>query len=137
MTADGTINYTSQEPFERVVQAIRNSLRSHGMRVAGETDVSRRLARSLGIILAPRKVIFVLPAFTALSGQTIHPWAAVFLPLHIVISGNDVQSEIRIPNTLRMAENTAVPMRYGPIVEAQRQLIEAIEPVAVRPSVLA
>jgi uncharacterized protein (DUF302 family) len=137
MLADGIIKYWSQEPFERAVQTICSSLRRHGMRVAGQLDVSRRLQRSLGIILAPCEVIFVLPSLTALSADTIHPWAAVFLPLHIVISGNDCQSEIRIPNTLRTARNATDSMHYGPIVEAQRQLIEAIEAVAVRASILA
>jgi uncharacterized protein (DUF302 family) len=137
MLADGTIKYSSQEPFARSVQAICSSLRSHGMRVAGQLDVSRRLERSLYIILAPCRVVFVLPALTALSAETIHPWAAVFLPLHIVISGDDCRSEIRIPNTLRTGRNAGGSTPYGPIVEAQRQLIEAIEAVAVRPSVLA
>ena len=137
MLADGAITYLSQEPFDRSVPAICNSLRNHGFRVRGEMDVSRRLEKSLGIILAPCKVIFVLPTFAALRGQTIHPWAAVFLPLHIVISGNDCQTEIRIPNALRAARDTTAPLLFGPIVEAQRQLVEAIEAVAVRPTVLA
>jgi uncharacterized protein (DUF302 family) len=136
MLADGTIKYSSQEPFERAVQAICSSLRGHGIRVAGQLDVSRRFQRSLGITLAPCRVIFVLPALGALSTQAIHPWAAVFLPLHIVISGNDCQSEIRVPNTLQTGRNAGGSTPYGPIVEAQRQLIDAIEAVAVRVGIL-
>jgi uncharacterized protein (DUF302 family) len=136
MLADGIVKYSSQEPFERAVQAICSSLRGHGIRVAGQLDVSRRLQRSLGIILAPCRVIFVMPAVPALSAETIHSWAAVFLPLHVVISGDDCQAEIRVPNTLQTGRNAGGSIPYGPIVEAQRQLIVAIEAVAVRASIL-
>jgi uncharacterized protein (DUF302 family) len=137
MSADGTIKYSLQEPFERSVQSICCSLHNHGMRVVGVLDVSRRLERSLRMILAPCRIVFVLPAPAALSADSIHPWAAVFLPLHIVIWGNDSQSEIGITNMLRTGRNTGDSMPFGPIVEAQRQLIEAIEAIAVRPGVLA
>ena len=137
MSAEGTIKYLLQEPFERSVQSICASLHNHGMRIVGEVDVSRRLGRSLRMILAPCRIVFVLPLSTALNAQTIHPWAAVFLPLHIVIWGNDCQCEIGITNMLQTGRNGGNSSSFGPIVEAQRRLIEAIEAVAARPSVLA
>jgi uncharacterized protein (DUF302 family) len=97
MLSDATIKFSLQQPFDRSVQLICASLRGHGMRVAGELDVSRRLEGSLGIVVQPCRLIFVLPDPAALSAEAIHPWAAVFLPLHIVISGSDCQAEIRIP----------------------------------------
>jgi uncharacterized protein (DUF302 family) len=106
------------------------------MRVLGEVDVSMRLERSLHMVLAPCRLIFVLPAPAALSSQSIHPWAAVFLPLHIVIWGNDRQSEIGVANTLQTGGPAGKSTLLGPMVEAQRALIEAIEAVAVRPGVL-
>jgi uncharacterized protein (DUF302 family) len=137
MLADGTVKYCLAEPFERSVQAICASLRNRGMRITGQLDVSRRLERSLGIVLAPCKIVFVLPDSTALSAGAIHPWAAVFLPLHVVISGDRCQSEIRIPNMAPTGRNVDASTPSGPVVEAQRQLVEAIAAVAVRPSILA
>lgn len=137
MSADGTRTYSMQEPFESSVQSICASLTSHGLRVIGAVDVSRRLERSLRMILAPCRIVFVVPDPAAVSAGTIHPWAAVFLPLHVVIWGNDFQSEIGIANTLQPGRNAGDSLPFGPIVETQRQLIEAIEAVAVRLSVLA
>ncbi len=137
MSAEGTIKYSLHEPFERSVQSICASLHNHGMRVVGEMDVSRRLERSLRMVLAPCRIVFVLPVPTALSAETIHPWASVFLPLHIAIWGNDCQSEIGITNLLQTCRNGADSRSVGPVVEAQRRLIEAIEAIAARPSVLA
>lgn len=137
MSADGTITYSLQAPFECSVQSICASLTSHGLRVVGGVDVSRRLERSLRMILAPCRIVFAVPDPAALRAETIHPWAAVFLPLHIVIWGNDFQSEIGVANTLPAGRKAGDSVPFGPIVEAQRQLIEAIEAIAVRPSVLA
>ncbi len=137
MSADGTIKYSLQEPFERSVQSIRASLHSHHLRVVGEVDVSIRLERSLHMILAPCRLVFVLPAPAALTGHSIHPWAAVVLPLHVVIWANDRQCEIGIANMLQTGRSAGRSTLFGPIVEAQRALMEAIEAIAVRPSVLA
>jgi uncharacterized protein (DUF302 family) len=137
MLSDATIKFSLQQPFDRSVQLIYASLRGHGMRVAGELDVSRRLEGSLGIVLNPCKLIFVLPDPAALSAETIHPWAAVFLPLHVVISGADCQAEIRISNIVHGGRSSRADSSCGPVVEVQRQLVDAIQAVAVRPSILA
>jgi hypothetical protein len=106
------------------------------MRIAGELDVSWRLKRSLAMVLEPCKMVFVLPDPAALSAQFIHPQASVFLPLHIVISGDGRQSEIQIQNRIQNGRSIDAMWPYGPIVEAQRQLSDAIEAVAVRTSLL-
>jgi hypothetical protein len=101
------------------------------MRLAGQLDVSGRLQQSLGIALAPCRLLFVLPGPTRLSAGTIHPWATVFLPLHVVISGIEGRSEIHIPNKVQSGRSMPPP-----VLEAQRQLFEAVEAVATRSSVL-
>ena len=136
MLPGGAIKFSLQQPFEVSLQLVFACLRSRGMRVAGQLDVSRRLAGALGIALEPCKLIFVLPDPAALTVGTIHPSAALLLPLHVVISNNDSQTEIRIPNAVQET-GPGGTRSYRPVVEAQRQLIEAIETVAVRPSALA
>jgi uncharacterized protein (DUF302 family) len=137
MLSDATIKFSLPQPFERSVQLICASLRGHGIRVAGELDISRRLAGSLGIVIQPCKLLFVLPNPAALAAETVHPWAAVFLPLHIVISGTDCRAEIRIPNMVQAGRSSSAGKLYGPVVDAQRQLVDSIQAIAVRPSPLA
>lgn len=137
MLAEGSIRYLVPQSFEQAVASACSSLRNHGMRVAGQLDVSHRVERSLGMVLAPCRIVFVLPGPATLRADAIHPWAAVFLPLHIVISGSECQSEIRVPNRVQTAQGAAASTFYGPVVEAQRQAVKAIEAIAARSSILA
>src|SRR5664279_2116490 len=89
----GSIKYSLREPFERAVESVCRSLESRGLRVAGQLDVSRRVERRLGIALPPCRIVFVLPG-RLLSKESIHPWAAIFLPIHVVISGHGSHAEI-------------------------------------------
>ena len=134
MAAQGSLKYSLSEPFEKAVESVFNALLSRGIRVAGQLEVSRRLQGALGIVLMPCKIMFVLPHAASLSADSIHPWAAVFLPLHIVISGYGSRSEVEVLNRVQ-GDQAGTP--YGPVVETQRQVVEAIEAVALRASLLA
>ncbi len=132
----GSIRYSLREPFERAVESVYKSLARRGVRVAGQLDVSRRVERSLGIDLPPCRIVFVLPDPTALSAAGIHPWAAIFLPLHIVISGTDAHTEIQVQNRVHAGPSSEVPALAGPIMETQAKIWEAIEAIAMRPSLV-
>ena len=67
----------------------------------------------------------------------MHPWAAVFLPLHVVISGSDAQTEIQVQNRVHARHEAASPELFGPVMETQTQVCEAIDAIATRPSMLA
>lgn len=132
----GSIEYSSREPFERAVQAVCISLASRGLRIAGQLDVSKRIERALGIVPSPCRIVFVLPNASTLSAGNIHPWAAMFLPLHIVISGQEAQTGILVQNRIQPGPVSASPPLFGPVMEAQAQIAEAIEAIAMRPSVV-
>lgn len=133
MTGDaGSIRFSLREPFERAVESVCSALVSRGLRVAGQLDVSRRVERSLGIVLPPCKIVFVLPHLSLPVSAGIHPWAASFLPLHVVISGNGAQTEIQVQNRIQGAPADAP----GPVVETQTQMRRAIEAIAMRPSMV-
>ena len=133
----GSIEYTLREPFERAVETVCKSLASRGLRVAGQMDVSRRISRALGIVPAPCRIVFVLPGSSLLNPDTAYPWAAIFLPLHIVISGNGCWSEIQVQNRVQTSAETVAPAFFGPVMEAQAQVAEALEAIAMRPSIVA
>lgn len=132
----GSISYSLREPFKRAVESVCRSLISGGLRVAGQLDVSKRVERSLGIVMPPCRVVFVLPNPSTLSTDSMHPCAAVFLPLHVVISGNDCRSEIQIQSRIQTGRDVATPALYGPVLEAHAQISEAIEAIAMRPTML-
>ncbi len=136
MRAEASIRYSVPESFDRAVQLVSNSVRKRGMRIAGQLDVSRRLQRSLAMMLEPCKVLFVLPGPVALSAPARDPRAAIFLPLHIVISGDGKQSEIQILNRVQREDASAAIAPNALVVEAQRQLTDAIEAIGLRTTIL-
>ena len=125
-----------QEPFDQAVESIRRSLSSRGLRVVGHLNVSRRIERSLEIVLPPCKILFVLPNPAELSASCIHPWAAIFLPFHIVISGNEASTEIHLQNRVRSCPEAHAKELLAPVLETQAQLTTAIEAIAMRPSLV-
>ena len=132
----GSIKYSLREPFERAVESVCRSLENRGLRVAGQLDVSRRVERSLGIVLSPCRIVFVLPDSSVLSKGSIHPWAAIFLPLHVVISGDGAKTEIQVQNRVHACSEAAAAALVLPILETQAQISEAIEAIAMRPSLV-
>jgi uncharacterized protein (DUF302 family) len=137
MPNEGSLRYSLPESFERTVELICDALLDHGMSVVGQMDVTKRLGRSLGIALEPCRVLFVLPQPKSLRADTIHPWGAAFLPLHVVISGGACGCDVHIENTMRAVEDAGAPGVYAPVVEIQRRVSKAIEAVAARSSILA
>ena len=133
----GSIKYSLREPFERAVDSVCRSIRSRGLEVAGQLDVSKRVERALGIVLPPCRIVFVLPGPCRSSDGSMHPWAAVFLPLHVVISGTESQTEIQVQNRVHARHEAASPELFGPLIETQTQVCEAIDAIATRPSILA
>ena len=133
----GSITYSLLEPFDQAVESIRRSLLIRGLRVVGQLDVSRRIERSLEIVLPPCRILFVLPNLSELSSSSIHPWAAIFLPFHIVISGNEANTEIQLQNRVRPFPEAHAKDLLAPILETQAQLAAAIEAIAMRPNLVA
>jgi uncharacterized protein (DUF302 family) len=134
MPGTGSIRYSLREPFARAVESVCHSLTSYGLQVAGQLDVSRRVERALGIVLPPCRIVFVLPNPSRPGTGSIHPWAAIFLPLHVVISGTDAQTEILVQNRVHAGQQARA--LFGPVMETQTQICEAIDAIATRPSML-
>lgn len=137
MPADvGSIKYSLSEPFEKAVGSVCRSLENRGLRVVGQLDIARRVARNLGIILPSCKILFVLPGTATLTKLDIHPWAAVFLPLHVVISDKGGETDIEVQNRVHSGAQAAEPALVAPVVELQAQISNAIEAIAMRLSLV-
>jgi len=118
--------------FEQVNQLFIDPIEE----IAGQLDVSSRLQWTLGIALPPCRIVFVLPNPSTPSTINIHPWAAIFLPLHVVISGHDRQTEIQVQNKVQAGHEATAPALFGPVMETQALISEAIDSIAMRPSIL-
>jgi uncharacterized protein (DUF302 family) len=132
-----SIKYSLREPFEKGLDIVCKALSTRGLRVTGQLDVSRRLERELGIVLPPCRVVFVLASSPTLSTGSVCPSASVFLPLHVVVSGNDSLTEIQVQNKAQLgSEGAAARALLADVVETQTLLAEAIDAIAMRASIV-
>ncbi len=128
----GNVQYSLAEPFERAADLVSKSLLARKLRIAGHLEVSDRLQDAIGIVLQPCRILFVLPD----GSDGVHPWAGLFLPLHVVIWGDGSQTEIQVQNRVQTFPETATPALIHAVLETQAQVREAIEAVATRPSLI-
>jgi uncharacterized protein (DUF302 family) len=131
----GSVRYALREPFDRAVESVCGCLTNHGLQVAGHVDLAKRIERKLGIVMAPCRILFVFPSTPRSSRDAIHPWAAALLPLHVVISGNDFQTEIQVQHRILPREEAASTI-FGPVIETQSKVAEALDAIAMRPSLV-
>jgi uncharacterized protein (DUF302 family) len=118
---EGGVSYTMREPYPAAIEAVRRSLANRGLRVVGQLDLASRVERSLGIVVEPCSILFVLPLPEVLHIASLHPGVASLLPLHIVVSANGGETRIQAPN--RVYPDTAMA---APISEIQSHIADAI-----------
>jgi hypothetical protein len=70
-----------------------------------------------------------------LTTDSIHPLAAIFLPVHTVISWNGAEIEIDMQNRVQVGPEP-IPSLFGPVMEIRAQISEAVEAIAMRKSLV-
>lgn len=128
--------YMVREPFGAVLEAILEALEGSGLRLAARMDMSARIERALGITLPPCSVLFVLPRNVRQVTSGIDASAATFFPMHVVISACAGYTSVQVQGRVNDNSRTVPPDVLGPVIETQRQIVEAIETVATRASIL-
>src|SRR5579864_35164 len=88
--------YSIPESFEAALKLIRAALYRAGLSVPGELDISGRIQRSLGIGMAPCRILYVCSKQSSLEVTNVCPAVGIFLPLHLVVSARGEQTEIHV-----------------------------------------
>ena len=132
MPGDGNVSYCMREPYAGTIEAIRRSLASRGLRVVGQLDVARRLKQSLGIVTGPCSILFVLPLPDVLSMASAHPWAASFLPLHVVVSAAGEETRIQVQNLVCPDPGESETAIAAALLVIQSRIAEAVGAIAMR-----
>ena len=130
------LRYTVREPFDTVVDALRAALKARGLRLAAEMDMSARIKRTLGIALPACNVLFVQPRDWRLSADSADGLRATCLPMHLVVAEKGGQTWVQVQDRVR-GQSLPAASEEGAAAETQRHVIDAIETVAARVSVLA
>jgi uncharacterized protein (DUF302 family) len=95
----------STQPYDQARKRIVVALKEQGMQLAFDFDVASRILRSAGVKLTQSSVLGVGCPYQFLEAFVADAAAAVFFPLHVVLSehGRDTRVCILAPQTLRAA----------------------------------
>lgn len=129
--------YVIPEPYERALKLLREALSKEGLGIPMELDISRRIRRELGVTLLPCKVLCVDSPMVLVEAMAIDTAGAIFLPLHLVVSGRGPQTQVHLasPATIRYAE---VPVGVkSPLSKLQARLSRILQRLGGRQSLCA
>jgi uncharacterized protein (DUF302 family) len=120
--------YSIPEPVEEALKLIRAVLARAGLSVVGELDIAGRIQRSLGIGMAPCKVLYVCSKQSSLEAINVRPVVGILLPLHLVLSTHGEQTEIHLLASL--PSNGCDPL-VSAVNGLQDEVSRAIEKIAM------
>jgi uncharacterized protein (DUF302 family) len=124
--------FSIAEPQEKALKLVRDTFGKVGLAIPVELDLSARIRRSLGISLAPCRVLFVDCPLLVLQAVALDASAANLLPLHVVVSSAGWRTLVhwREPASLPSA---GLPLEVGsPIRRLHARLAEALSQIGIR-----
>jgi uncharacterized protein (DUF302 family) len=126
------VSYLFPLPFEKAIKKIRASLDLTELCVSMETDVSSNLKQKLGVGLAPCRILYVESPLLLLEALAFDVRASVFLPFHLVVASQDIQTKVHLMSPALIHE-TDIPIGIrGQVRRLHCLVLSALEKVAMR-----
>src|SRR5689334_20050509 len=91
-----TITYSIAEPFGHALKSLRRAFLAQGLSVSKELNISSRIRQKLLIGTDPCAVLLVSPPAETEKRLAFDSCAAGLIPMHVVVSGRDSQTEVHI-----------------------------------------
>ena len=133
MTA-AAITYMVPEPFEQAVESVKRAVLGGGLSIPAEMDVSSRIRRELGIAVRACRLIYVDCPVLLMEALAQHTAAALFFPLHVVVAGQELQTQVHVLSSLKNRQLGLPPGICVPVDRLQARLCQALEAIAGRQS---
>jgi uncharacterized protein (DUF302 family) len=99
MTGDQeTATLIMRQPLNKALRLIRRALAEGGLEIAADLDMAGRNRKALRIDLPPCRVLCVDCPVALLEALALDRSAAVLLPLHLVVAGQDGLTLVHLLN---------------------------------------
>lgn len=130
-----TLTLIVPEPFEKALKSIRRALNNGDLRIPMELDMSGRINRELGIALAPCRSLWVDNPILLLEAVALDRLAAVFIPLHLVVSGRGPQTLVHLLSPASVQGSALPAAAKAPINKLQSRILRSLEHISTRQSI--
>ena len=138
MTGDGdTATLIMRQPPDEALKSIRRALAEGGLAIAAEFDVAGRIRKALRIDLPPCRVLCVDCPVALLEALALDRSAAVLLPLHLVVSGQDGATVVHFLNPAAALYSGLPVTARAAVSKLQARVAQAVESISVRQNPLA
>jgi uncharacterized protein (DUF302 family) len=130
MVSNGEILENRREiaaPYETALRLIRSALFHEDLRISREFDVADIARGQPGMNLAPCRILCVDFPLLLLEAMALDPSAAVFLPLHIVISSNGPKTQVYWLNLAGIQSKRLPVGAMLPLCALQARIVAAME----------
>lgn len=119
-------------PYAQALRRIRTVLSGAGLQVAFEVDMAGSIFHSTGVQLAKSALLGVVCPYQLLEACVADPGAAVFLPLHMIVTerGNETEVRLLAPEALRTAGITIAVCL--PVYRTLHRIMDALGMVGIQ-----
>ncbi len=127
-----TAAFVLDRPFEAALIRIRQAVRAEQLCIAAEIDAAQRVKRALEIYVPQCRVLLIDNPLFLLEATAIDRASAIFMPLHLVISGSGNRTLAQMLDREHI-RNSDLPIGIrAPVLDLQRQLSRVLGRIAQR-----
>jgi uncharacterized protein (DUF302 family) len=117
--------------YETALKLIRSALFHEDLRISREFDIADIARGQRGVNLAPCRILCVDSPLLLLEAMALDPSAAVFLPLHIVISADGPKTQVYWFNPAGIQSKRLPVGAMLPLRALQTRIVKAMERIPV------
>ncbi len=121
-----------QKPINEALKLLRGALAEGGIEIAAEFDMAGRIRKALRVDLPPCRVLCVDCPVALLEALAFDRSAAVLLPLHLVVAGQDGITLIHLLNPAAALYSGLPVTARAAVSKLQARVALAVESVSVR-----
>ena len=127
-----TVTFVLEESFEPALKTLRRALAEDQLCIIVELDAAKRIRHALNIVVSPCRILLVENPLFMLEATAIDRSSAVFIPLHLVVSGSGARTLIHVlgPQHSQLRD-FPIGVRI-PLTRIQDQLLGTLGKVADR-----
>lgn len=121
-----------QQPLNQALKMIRRALAEAGLEIAAEFDMAGRIRKALRIDFPPCRVLCVDCPVSLLEALALDRSAAVLLPLHLVVAGQDGFTLVHLLNPAATLSGGLPVTARAAVSKLQASLAQALDGISTR-----